>query len=450
MPERRLRTLGLPSGRRDPEIGRDRRPALRHTLRVRRRALVLGSLSLPLAACAARLAGPAPAEGRFAALRGACAGVPAIGAGERAQRRERARGWLRDHGLSALLVEAGENLVYLAGIGWGRSERPLLYLLPAAGPPALVAPAFEERTLLERAAEAGSEEVRLALWQEHESPHARLAEAARAAGVAGPVALDPWTRHFVAEGARAAGLTLAPGDALLRALRGRKSAAELALLRRANEATKAALRAASGYVSEGMSQEDLAGLVRAALAEAGLADPWALVLFGEAAALPHGTRAPRHLRRGDLILVDTGGALHGYQSDITRTWPFGPVSAAQARAWAAVSRAQTAALAELRPGRPCEAADAAARAAIAAAGLGEGYARFTHRLGHGIGLQTHEDPYLVRGNAAALAPGMTMSNEPGVYVPGELGVRLEDIVAITEGEPEVFGPRAAAIDAPFG
>lgn len=413
-----------------------------------RRAFLTGTLAaLSLGACSGRhaptVSSPAP-DARFAALAGLCAGVPPIAPAERARRRAAAQDLLQRAGLSALLLEAGDALRYFTGVGWGRSERPLLYALPAAGRPIFVVPAFEARTLQERLEDP---DVALVPWQEHESPYALLAGA-----LAGPrLAVDPWTRQFVVDGARAAGKAdLVPATDLLRALRSIKSPAELALLRRATEATKAALRAAASHVSEDMSETDLAGLVHQAQAAAGLTNTWALVLFGANASFPHGTRGERRLRRGDLILVDAGGALHDYQSDVTRTWPFGPVSAAQASAWQAVHAAQTAALAELRPGRACEAADAAARRAIAAAGHGDGYARFTHRLGHGIGLQTHEDPYLVRGNAELLRPGMTMSNEPGVYIPGELGVRLEDIVAITDGEPEVFGPRAAAIDAPFG
>jgi Xaa-Pro dipeptidase len=435
---------------------------------VHRRAFLTGSLAtLSLGSCAkdhvyrvsvapaapatcpppASAAAAVQAAPRFAGLHDFCAVAVPIAAGERAERRERARSSLKEHGFSALLVEAGDNLRWLTGIAWGRSERPLIYLLPVSGPPALIAPAFEENTLRERAGD-----VPLFLWQEHESPYEKLAEAARAAGLKRPrIALDPWTRQFVADGARAAvKADLSGGAVVFRDLRWRKSPAELALLRRANEATKAALKAAAAHVAEGMSEAELAALVDEAQAAAGLGDTWALVLFGANAAYPHGTRGERRLKRGDLILVDAGGGLHDYRSDVTRTWPFGPVSEAQARAWDAVRRAQTAALAELRPGRPCEAADAAARAVIAAAGYGTDYTRFTHRLGHGIGVQTHEDPYLVRGNRELLRAGMTMSNEPGVYIPGELGVRLEDIVSITDGEPEVFGPLAASLDAPFG
>lgn len=413
-----------------------------------RRAFVTGSLAaLSFAACSRRpvpTATPgAAADDRFAALAGFCAGVPPIAAAEYAARRDRARALLREAGRAALLLEAGDALRYFTGVAWGRSERPLLYVLPADGKPVLVVPAFERRTVRERLPD---DDATVLDWQEHESPYAQLAGM-----TPGPIAVDPWTRQFVVDGVQAAcKADVAPATALLRALRSIKGPAELALLRRANEATKAALKAVSSHVSEDMSEAELAALVHQAQAAAGLTGTWALVLFGANASFPHGTRGERRLRRGDLILVDAGGALHDYQSDITRTWPFGPVSSAQAKAWQAVHAAQTAALAELRPGRACQAADAAARRAIVAAGYGDGYAVFTHRLGHGIGLQTHEDPYLVGGNDEPLRPGMTMSNEPGVYIPDELGVRLEDIVAITDGEPEVFGPRAAAIDAPFG
>lgn len=415
-----------------------------------RRAFLTGSLAaLSLGSCKTerpRLA--APVDDRFAALAGMCDGVPPIGADERARRRERAQELMQEHGFSAMLLEAGDSLLYFTGIRWGRSERPLTYLLPARGPAALIAPAFEARTLRERT----EDEIAQHLWHEHESPYHKLAEALRAADVGGgKLGVDPWTRQFIVDGARAAcDIEIAPATPVIRGCRACKSAGELALLRRANEATKAALKAVSAHVSEGMSEGELADLVHAAQAAAGLSDTWVIALFGANASYPHGTRGEKRLARGELVLVDAGGALHGYQSDCTRTWPFGPVSSAQARAWEAVHRAQTAALAEIRPGRPCEAADAAARAVFAAAGYGGDYSRFTHRLGHGIGLMVHEDPYLVRGNRDLLRPGMTMSDEPGLYLIGELGVRLEDIVAVTEGEPEVFGPRAGSIEDPFG
>jgi Xaa-Pro dipeptidase len=308
---------------------------------------------------------------------------------------------------------------------------------------------FELRSARERV----GEEAEVLGWEEHESPYLAVAEGLRARGQAGkPVAVDPAVRQFVVEGLSGAlGRRVVGGAApVAHACRVRKSPAELARMRRANEATKAALRLCAGMAEEGMGQDDLAALLREAQQVAGLSRPWALCLFGENAAFPHGTDRKRRLRQGDLILVDTGGKLHGYGSDVTRTWPFGQVTDAQRKAWHAVRAAQTAALEHMRPGVPCSEPDAAARRAIEQAGYGGEYEAFTHRLGHGIGLQGHEEPYLVPGNARPLEPGMTVSVEPGVYLPGRFGVRLEEIVAITEDGHEVFGPMAESLERPFG
>jgi Xaa-Pro dipeptidase len=202
-----------------------------------------------------------------------------------------------------------------------------------------------------------------------------------------------------------------------------------------------------------MREAEFAELVRAAQRAAGLEGVWVLALFGPNAAYPHGTPEGRGLVEGDLLLVDTGGFLHGYASDITRTWAFPDATAIddeRRRAWQAVHDAQSAALEQIRPGVRCAEVDAAARRVIAAAGFDPDYGVFTHRLGHGIGMEVHEAPYLVRGAEHRLEPGNTMSNEPGIYLPGGFGIRLEDIVAVGEGEAEVFGPRAASLDAPFG
>ena len=386
----------------------------------------------------------------LSALTGFCAGVPAIAASERAARITRAQASLRAAGQHAFIAEAGATLEYFTGVPWHRSERPLLLVLPVDGPPALIGPAFETHTLRER-----SGDLRLLLWAEHDSPYQRVGELLAEAGATTPtptLAIEPTTRMFLLEGLRRAvpAATLVDGAPLVRACRSIKSPAELALLRRANEATKAALRRAAGHVRADMLEAELAAIVEAAQLAAGLERPWALVLFGSNAAFPHGTRGARRLAAGDLVLVDCGASLHGYQSDITRTWPFGQVSAEARHAWSSVLAAQTAGIAELRPGQPCGVADAAARGLLARAGFGPDDRFFTHRLGHGIGLETHEDPYLVRDNPTILAPGMTMSSEPGVYIPGKLGVRIEDIVAITETGAEVFGPRPTSLDDPFG
>ena len=190
--------------------------------------------------------------------------------------------------------------------------------------------------------------------------------------------------------------------------------------------------------------------MQAAQRSAGLVDIWALALVGPNAAFPHGNQEDREVVAGDLVLVDTGGALHGYRSDITRTWAVGTPGAEAAKAWQVVADAQRAALSVMRPGVTCGTVDNAARAVIAEAGYGAGYEALTHRVGHGIGLQVHEAPYLRPDNARVLEPRMTMSNEPGIYRRGEFGVRLEDIVAITDDGVEVFGPLSKSLEQPFG
>jgi Xaa-Pro dipeptidase len=409
-----------------------------------------GAGASPTAASAPPPAAP-PAQDaatRFAALAGFCEGVATPDEREHARRCERGRALMHDAGFSALILEAGTSLYYFTGLRWRPSERPLLCVLPVRGEPVWIGPAFEEGTL--RQSEA-MRDADLRVWQEHEDPYAVAVQALADRGLrTGRVAVDPELRWFVAQGLRQAGpgLELGSGAAIIDGCRMIKSAAELACLRRANEATKAALAAVASHVQAGMRQSDVAALVREAQTAAGLGGIWSLVLFGPDAAYPHGTESDRALAEGDLILVDTGGTLHGYCSDITRTWAFGAPDDEQRRAWDIVSEAQRAAMSRIRPGVRCSEVDATARAVVAAAGHGDGYQGFTHRLGHGIGLNGHEHPYLVRGNELALAPGMTMSNEPGLYLPGRLGVRIEDIVAVTEDGVEVFGPPAASIHGP--
>jgi len=312
---------------------------------------------------------------------------------------------------------------------------PLLLVLPREGPPTIVGPAFERRTLLERVTEH-----ELVLWREHEDPFTRLGAAfpglARAR-----IAVCPTTRQFVASGLERAWpeATWVRDDVVLGPCRITKQPAELERLRRANEVTQRAIAAVMARIEIGTLQSTIAGWVEQALRTAGLTEPWVLALVGPAASFPHGSEGDRAVGRGDVVLIDTGGSLHGYRSDITRTSVVGEPSAALRRAWDTVARAQRAALAAVRPGVTTGSVDAVARAVMAEAGYGGDDRYFTHRLGHGIGLEVHEPPYLVGGGTAVLAPGMTMSDEPGLYVPGEFGVRLEDIVLVTDDGAEVFG-----------
>lgn len=398
---------------------------------------------------------PAPASPKpvattgFEQLQGFCDGIEPVGERELEARRERARKLLVDTKLAALVVEAGPTHGYFAPTPWRRSERPLLMVLPARGAPVWVGPAFEQGRLNERLGE-----VELFTWEEDVSPYTRVAQALRKLNVAtsGRVAVDPDARGFIFAGLRNAlgKARVVMGGEVVDGCRMVKFPTELARLRRANEATKAALQAAAARLEPGMREDEFAELVGQAQREAGLQDIWSLVLFGPNASFPHGTHERRQLREGDLVLVDTGGSLHGYRSDITRTWACGKVDDSLRRAWDTVLQAQSAALTQIRPGVACADVDKAARTVISEAGYGAGFTRFTHRLGHGIGLQVHEAPYLRPNNPRVLQPGMTMSNEPGIYEQGRYGVRIEDIVAVTDSGVEVFGPRALSLEQPFG
>ncbi|MEZ4452118.1 MAG: Xaa-Pro peptidase family protein [Nannocystaceae bacterium] len=430
-----------------------RRPAPRPAPRSWSRRDFLGGLAAAgLVGCRAATTSPGPTSapedaanpgslGDFSALAGRCDGVSPIAAAEYEARQERARARCREQGIHGLVCEAGPSLRYFTGVRWGLSERPLLFVLPVRGDPFFVAPAFEVRTLAESAGDAR----RIVPWEEHQSPYAAARQGL--GGAEGTFDVDAEARSFVVDGLRdGARIARASGPSVIRELRARKSPTELALLRRANEATQAALHAVFAGARIGEGEPEIAAKVHAALAAAGLVETWALVLAGPNASFPHGTSEARALQDGDTLLIDAGGALHGYRSDITRTALVGAVPAETARAWTIVRDAQAAAFARMRPGAVAGLLDAAARATIVDGGHGPDYRRFTHRLGHGIGLQVHEWPYLVREASTVLEAGMTMSVEPGIYVPGSFGIRLEDIVAITDDGVEIFGERA--IEAP--
>ena len=385
----------------------------------------------------------APTSGRFADLSGFCDASVPLSREDHALHVKKIQAGLVAAELDALIIEPGPTMFYASGVRWGRSERPFLVIVPAEGTPWWISPAFEA----DRARERAGDSVEIRLWQEHEDPYGLVAK-----GLSGNrVAVDPGMRHFLYAGLSRA---LAPrevvnGKAVVQQARITKNAKELALLDRANQATKAALAAVAPMAHVGMRESELRTLLREAQSEAGLSDIWALVLFGPNAAFPHGTGQERTLQAGDLILVDTGGKLHGYCSDITRTWSVGPVPDESRRTWEVVHAAQAAAFERIGPGVACRDVDAAAREVITKAGFGADYAAFVHRLGHGIGLQGHEDPYLVAGNDLILQPGMTMSNEPGIYLSGKIGVRIEDILAITDDGYRVFGSKVESFDRPM-
>lgn len=350
----------------------------------------------------------------------------------------------------ALFVAPGSSLYYFTGIRWSMSERLLALVLPRAGDPIIVVPAFEEGRMREKLQFPA--EVRV--WQEDQSPTkmaaAALADRGIRTGRIGVEETAPFTfyDHFRAA---APGLQCVSADPVTIACRGHKSAHELELMRLACEATFDVFRAAFASLKEGMSQEDIGKLVEAGFSKMGL-HGGALVLLGASAAQPHGTIKPQKLKEGDVILIDGGCAVEGYQSDVTRTGILGKPPEKVVHVFEIVRKAQDTALDAARTGRLSGTVDDAARKIITDAGFGPDYKTFTHRLGHGIGLDGHEHPYLVRGSKTVLEPGMTFSNEPGIYVPGEFGLRCEDDMVIApDGPAQLLTPGfAVSLEKPFG
>lgn len=389
----------------------------------------------------------------FADLTDQRAGADPIAPVERAARRERLGGLLSAAGLDAFLCEGGPTLNYLTGVRWGRSERLFALVVLADGSHLWICPAFEAekaRLQIDRSIDADHPGGEIATWDEHEYAWKPLSAALAARGVQ-RIGLDPQTRLFVASGlsAELGGGRVSDARDVVIALRGAKDAHELALLRRANELTQQAIVAVSQHVQPGQSAREVSELMHHAQRRLGLSATWCLALVGPAAAYPHGEELERVIAPGDLLLVDTGGSFHDYQSDITRTWAIGgSLGVDERRAWQAVRDAQRAAYEAIRPGVRARTVDAAARAALERAGYPGGYAVMTHRLGHGIGMEGHEDPYFDGGSEIVLAPGMTFSDEPGIYLYGRFGVRIEDIVVVTEQGADHFGVWQSGPDSP--
>jgi Xaa-Pro dipeptidase len=365
---------------------------------------------------------------------------------ERAERRKRLGAILAGRGIDAILCEGGATMTYLAGVSWGKSERFFGLVVLADGSHFWISPAFEASRAalqIEGTTEKPGPGGEIVAWQEDEYPYAPLRDAL-AKRSASRVAIEPSLRFVFAERlAQTIGrerVDGAAGPAIVLALRGRKDEHEIALLRRANELTQQAILAASRCLEPGMTGSKIASIVDRAHKKLGFGGTWNLSLIGPAAALPHGEPDERKLERGSVLLVDAGGDFLGYQSDETRTWIFdGSPTVEVERAWNAVRDAQRAAFDAARPGVLCGDVDRAARATFVERGFAPGYAQFTHRLGHGIGLEGHEDPYFDSGSTIALTSGMTLTDEPGLYFPGKFGIRLEDVLAVTDAGAEHFG-----------
>ena len=373
-------------------------------------------------------------------------GVQPITVEERRGRMENARRLMRENKLGAIFLEGGSSLFYFTGVRWGAGGPAFGLIIPARGEPAWIVPLSEEK----RAREAIPAGADIRIWREGTGPFPEIARTF----TDGRVGIEERVRFSVYDGIRkqAPSIEFVSADPVTAGCRMIKSPAEIALMQRANDMTIAAYKAGLATLREGMTQGDLRNNILAAYRALGAQSGVVAVSFGKYTAFPHGSITPQKLREGDVVQIDDGCSVDGYQSDITRTTVFGKPTERQRQIWSLERKAQDAAFAAAKPGATCESVDAAARKVITDFGFGPGYKvpGLPHRTGHGIGLDIHEWTYLVRGNKTRLEPGMCFSDEPMIAIYGEFGVRLEDCMYITADGARMFTKQSPAIDQPFG
>ncbi|MFI5125725.1 MAG: Xaa-Pro peptidase family protein [Candidatus Acidiferrales bacterium] len=372
---------------------------------------------------------------------------------ERQERVERARRLMRENHLDAIMLIGGTSMKYFANIDWWLSERTFTLVLPAKGDAFFVSPAFEEdraREQINRGPFAGNPDIRI--WQENESPYERIAQGLKDRGIfTGRLGIEETVWFFKSDGVAhaAPSVTFTSATPVTAGCRMHKTQHEIDLLQLANEVTLKAYEAAWRALKPGMTQHDFSRMVSQAHDQLGFPGD-AGVQVGEYSALPHGSIEPQKVEEGTILLMDGGCTVEGYHSDISRTFVLGKPTDKMKKVFDIVHRAQSAALAQARPGVEAQSVDAAARKVIEDNGYGPGYKYFGHRLGHGIGMDDHEWPYLVGGDTLKLEPRMSFSDEPGVYIRGAFGVRLEDCMHITEDGAKLFTPQSPSIEHPFG
>jgi Xaa-Pro dipeptidase len=377
-------------------------------------------------------------------------GAKPISPAERNARVTKLQGLMQQKKIAALLVDTGSTLDYFTGVQWHLSERVTAAVIPAFGKTVIVTPFFEQPTIHEMLQIPA--EIRT--WQEDENPFELIAGVLNDRGApTGPLAVEGTTRYYVLDAVTKAlkrQREVVPGHELVRACRMFKSPAELALLQIANDVTLTALRYVHAHLELGMRTADVSDLMDQATVALGAESEFSMALLNEASAFPHGSKVVQTIRNGSVVLMDCGCVVHGYQSDISRTWVFGEPTARQREVWNTVKRGQEIALETAKAGVPTGNIDKAVRAFYESKGWGNNYSLpgLSHRTGHGIGLDGHEDPYLVRSDTTPLQAGMCFSDEPGIYIPGEFGIRLEDCWHMTEQGPKLFTALAKSIDDP--
>lgn len=360
----------------------------------------------------------------------------------------RAQALMKANGIGAVLIEPGSSLLYFTGVRWGRSERLTAAVIPVEGDPMIVTPFFEEPSVRESLGVPAQVRV----WQEHENPFAVIAGWLREKRLHNHrIGIEETVRHFAVTGlAQAIGdaRLIVSANSVVRGCRMIKTPAEIALMQRAADVTIAAYRWTHPQVQAGMTPQDIAALMSAATRKLGGEVAFNLILLGEASAYPHGTGKPQRVTKGEVVLMDCGARVHGYESDISRTFVHGEATAEQRKVWSEMKRGQEIAFAAAQIGTPAGAVDDAVRRYYSSLGYGPDYKLpgLSHRTGHGIGMDGHEPINLVRGETTKLAAGMCFSNEPGIYLPGKFGVRLEDCFHMTKTGPRYFSEPQPAID----
>ena len=401
-------------------------------------------------------AGPVPAS--IAALTSMRDQAKPITSAERSARIERAKKLMAEQKIDAVVLAGGTSLLYFTGMRWGNSERLFAVVIPKTGAPYVVCPGFEEDRAREQLALGPLAHTDVATWQEDESPFERVVLGLKDRGIAtGRVGVEETSKFVFADSIAGAapGLHVTSATPVTAGCRMIKDAHEVALMRLACQVTLKCYEAVFKALKPGMTQNDVGSLISAAYGRLGFPG-FASVQVGEYTALPHGSITPQTIREGTIIMIDDGCTVEGYQSDITRTFVLGQATDKMKKVFDLVHAAQTAALKAARPGVALEAIDAAGRKVIVDAGYGPGFKYFSHRLGHGMGMDGHEWPYLVKNNmfgwekALKLQTGMVFSDEPGIYIKGEFGVRLEDDMHVTENGAELFTPQSPSIESPFG
>jgi len=388
----------------------------------------------------------------LAALKNRRGEAQPISVTERESRYERAQELIRRHGIEAIALIGGTSLVYFTGVRWWNSERLFVCVLPQTGSPFYVCPAFEEERAREQMREApGGQHSRVYTWQEDQDPYALVAQGLKDQNlVSGKLGIEERVTFVFADGIRKAapGFELVSATPITAGCRAVKTAAELKLMQLANDVTLQVYKAAWSSIQPGITNRQVSEWIGAAYQQVGFPGD-ASCQVDIYSALPHGSVQPQTIHDGSLVLIDDGCTVEGYQSDISRSFTIGKPTDKMRQVFEVVHRAQAAALAAARPGVACGSVDAAARKVIDDAGFGPDYSHFTHRVGHGIGMDGHEWPYLVRGNPQRLEPGMTFSDEPGIYLRGEFGIRLEDDMYITADGAKLFTPQSHSLEEPF-